>query len=210
VGIVASRLKEAANRPAVVIGLDGDEGKGSGRSVAGVDLGAAVQRLAREGVLLKGGGHKMAAGLTVARDRLDEAMARLSDLLARQGAGEGGPADLRLDGVLMPGAATPELVERLEAAGPFGAGAPGPRFVIPDCRIGFARAVGETHLKLRLDDGLGARLDAIAFGAFDGPLGPALLAHGGARFHVAGRLDVNHWGGRQTVQLRVEDAAPAG
>ncbi len=210
VGIVASRLKEAANRPAVVIGLEGNEGKGSGRSVAGVDLGAAVQRLAREGVLLKGGGHKMAAGLTVARDRLDEAMARLGDLLARQGAGAGGSADLRLDGVLMPGAATPELVERLEAAGPFGAGAQGPRFVIPDCRIGFARAVGETHLKLRLDDGLGARLDAIAFGAFDSPLGPALLAHGGARFHLAGRLDINHWGGRRTVQLRIEDAAPAG
>jgi single-stranded-DNA-specific exonuclease len=210
VGIVASRLKEATNRPAVVIGLDGGEGKGSGRSVSGVDLGAAVQRLAREGVLLKGGGHRMAAGLTVARDRLEEAMARLSDLLARQGAGTGGPADLRLDGMLMPGAATPELVDRLEAAGPYGAGAPGPRFVLADCAIGYARAVGEAHLKLRLEDGLGARLDAIAFGALDSPLGPALMAHGGARFHLAGRLDINHWGGRQTVQLRLEDAAPAG
>ncbi|MFB9149457.1 single-stranded-DNA-specific exonuclease RecJ [Roseovarius ramblicola] len=210
VGIVASRLKELTNRPAVVIGLDGAEGKGSGRSVSGVDLGAAVQRLAREGLLLKGGGHRMAAGLTVARDRLEAAMARLSELLARQGAGTSGPADLRLDGVLMPGAATPDLVERLEAAGPFGAGAPGPRFVFPDCAIGHARAVGETHLKLRLDDGLGGRLDGIAFGAFDGPLGPALLAHGGARFHLAGRLDINHWGGRQSVQLRLEDAAPAG
>jgi len=209
VGIVASRLKEMTGRPAVVIGLDGDEGKGSGRSVSGVDLGAAVQRLAREGLLLKGGGHRMAAGLTVARDRLEDAMARLSDLLARQGAGAGGPADLRLDGLLMPGAATPELVEQLEAAGPFGAGAPAPRFVIPDCAIGFARAVGETHLKLRLEDGLGGRLDAIAFGAFDGALGPAVLAHGGARFHFAGRLDINHWGGKQTVQLRLEDAAPA-
>jgi len=210
VGIVASRLKELTNRPAVVIGLDGDEGKGSGRSVSGVDLGAAVQRLAREGLLVKGGGHKMAAGLTVSRDRLDEAMAQLSDLLARQGADTAGPADLRLDGVLMPGAATPELVERLEAAGPFGAGAPGPRFVFPDCAIGFARAVGEAHLKLRLDDGLGARLDAIAFGALDGPLGQALMAHAGARFHLAGRLDINHWRGRQSVQLRLEDAAPAG
>ena len=209
VGIVASRLKEAANRPAVVIGLEGGEGKGSGRSVSGVDLGAAVQRLAREGLVLKGGGHRMAAGLTVARDRLDEAMARLGDLLARQGAGAGGPADLRLDGLLMPGAATPELVEQLEAAGPFGAGAPGPRFALPDCAIGYARAVGEGHLKLRLDDGLGGRLDAIAFGASEGELGPALLAHDGARFHVAGRLDINHWGGRQRVQLRLEDAAPA-
>jgi len=209
VGIVASRLKEAANCPAVVIGLDGGEGKGSGRSVSGVDLGAAVQRLAREGLLLKGGGHRMAAGLTVARDGLEAAMARLGDLLARQGAGAGGPADLRLDGMLMPGAATPELVEHLEAAGPFGAGAPGPRFAIPDCAIGYARAVGEGHLKLRLEDGLGKRLDATAFGAAEGDLGSALLAHDGARFHVAGRLDINHWGGRQRVQLRIEDAAHA-
>ncbi|MBC7132325.1 MAG: single-stranded-DNA-specific exonuclease RecJ [Roseovarius sp.] len=210
VGIVASRLKEVANRPAVVIGLEGAEGKGSGRSVAGVDLGHAVQRLAREGLLIKGGGHRMAAGLTVARERLEEAMARLSELLARQGAGAGGPADLRLDGVLMPGAATVDLVEQIEAAGPFGAGAPAPRLVFPDCRIGFARVLGAAHLKLRVDDGMGASLDAIGFGMAEGPLGAALLAHGGARFHLAGRLEINHWGGRQAVQLRLEDAAPAG
>ncbi|MGR3548828.1 MAG: single-stranded-DNA-specific exonuclease RecJ [Roseovarius sp.] len=209
VGIVASRLKERANRPAIVIGLDGDEGKGSGRSVSGVDLGAAIQRLASEGLLIKGGGHKMAAGLTVARDHLEAAMARLSELLAKQGAGAGGPADLRLDGLLMPGAATVDLVERIEAAGPFGAGAPGPRYVFPDCQITFAKALSGAHLKLRFGDGMGASLDAIAFGALDGPLGPALLAHGGARFHLAGRLDINSWGGRQSVQLRLEDAAPA-
>jgi single-stranded-DNA-specific exonuclease len=209
VGIVASRLKERANRPAIVIGLDGDEGKGSGRSVSGVDLGAAIQRLASEGLLIKGGGHKMAAGLTVARDHLEAAMARLAELLAKQGAGAGGPADLRLDGLLMPGAATVDLVERIEAAGPFGAGAPGPRYVFPDCQITFAKALSGAHLKLRFGDGMGASLDAIAFGALDGPLGPALLAHGGARFHLAGRLDINSWGGRQNVQLRLEDAAPA-
>src|SRR6056297_533470 len=122
VGIVASRLKETTNRPAIVIGFDRDEGKGSGRSISGVDLGHAIQRLAAEGLLLKGGGHKMAAGLTVARDKLEAAMERLSDLLARQGAGRTGPADLALDGVLMPGAATPELVDQIELAGPFGAG----------------------------------------------------------------------------------------
>ena len=209
VGIVASRLKEMTNRPAVVIGLDGAEGKGSGRSIAGVDLGAAIQRLAMEGHLIKGGGHRMAAGLTVRRDRLEDAMARLGDLLARQGAGLAGPADLRLDGVLMPGAATPELIERLEAAGPFGAGAPGPRFVFPDCRIAHACALGGAHLKLRVDDGLGNGFEAIAFGAAEGPLGVALMAHGGARFHLAGRLEINDWNGRQRVQLRLEDAAPA-
>ena len=209
VGIVASRLKEATNRPAIVIGLDGNEGKGSGRSVSGVDLGASIQRLAAEGLLIKGGGHKMAAGLTVARDQLEPAMARLSELLARQGAGDAGPSDLRLDGLLMPGAATVELVEQIECAGPFGAGAPGPRYVFPDMAISFAKRVGDSHLKLRFGDGIGAQMDAIAFGAFDGPLGPAVENHGGARFHLAGRLDINTWGGRQNVQLRLEDAARA-
>jgi len=209
VGIVASRLKEATNRPAVVIGLDGDEGKGSGRSIAGVDLGASIHRLATEGLLLKGGGHKMAAGLTVARDRLEEAMERLAELLDKQGAGEAGPADLRLDGLLMPGAATVELIERIEAAGPFGAGAPAPRFAFPEAEIRFAKRVGESHLKLTLSDGLAARLEAICFGAFDGPLGPMLENHGGARFHLAGRLEINSWGGKQRVQLRLEDAARA-
>ncbi|MDA7424073.1 single-stranded-DNA-specific exonuclease RecJ [Thalassococcus lentus] len=207
VGIVASRLKELTGRPAVVIGLDGDEGKGSGRSVGGVDLGASVQRLAAEGLLLKGGGHRMAAGLTVAADQLEPAMERLSQLLAKQGAGQGGAADLKLDGMLMPGAATVDLLEQLERAGPFGQGAPGPRFAIADARISFAKQVGTGHLKLRCDDGMGAGLDGIAFGAFDGPLGSALVNHGGSRFHLAGRLEINEWGGRRQVQLRLEDAA---
>ncbi|MDX1780600.1 MAG: single-stranded-DNA-specific exonuclease RecJ [Thalassovita sp.] len=209
VGIVASRLKEATNRPAIVIGLDGDEGKGSGRSVSGVDLGAGIQRLAAEGLLIKGGGHKMAAGLTVARDQLEAAMERLSELLAKQGAGEAGPADLKLDGVLMPGAAQVDLVEQIEKAGPFGASAPAPRYVFPDVEIRFAKRVGDSHLKLTFGDGMGARIDAISFGAFDGPLGPRLSEHGGARFHLAGRLEINSWGGRQSVQLRLEDAAEA-
>ncbi|WP_171099975.1 single-stranded-DNA-specific exonuclease RecJ [Ruegeria sp. HKCCD7255] len=209
VGIVASRLKETANRPAIVIGFDGDEGKGSGRSVSGVDLGASIQKLAAEGLLVKGGGHKMAAGLTVMRDKLEPAMARLSELLAKQGAGKGGPADLKLDGALMPRAATVDLIEQIEQAGPFGAGAPAPRYALPDLQVRFAKRVGETHLKLSLSDGLGAGLDAIAFGAFDGPLGEKLSNHGGARFHFAGRLEINSWGGRQNVQLRLEDAAPA-
>jgi len=209
VGIVAARLKEATNRPAVVIGLDGEIGKGSGRSVSGIDLGAAIQRLAAEGLLIKGGGHKMAAGLTVAREQLEPAMARLSDLLAKQGAGDIGPADLRLDGVLMPGAASVELIEQIEQAGPFGAGAPAPRFAFPDCQILFTKRVGADHLKLTFGDGLGTRIDAISFGAMDGPLGVMLANHAGARFHLAGRLEVNTWQGRQSVQLRLEDAAPA-
>lgn len=210
VGIVASRLKEATNRPAIVIGFDEDGiGKGSGRSVSGIDLGASIQRLASEGLLVKGGGHKMAAGLTVERDKLEPAMERLSALLAQQGADRIGPSDLKLDGMLMPGAASIDLVNQLETAGPFGASAPAPRFAFPDVEIRFAKRIGDSHLKVTFGDGLNARLEAICFGAFDTDLGPALENHKGARFHLAGRLDINTWGGRQTVQLRLEDAAPA-
>ncbi len=209
VGIVAARLKEATGRPAVVIGIEGAEGKGSGRSVAGVDLGASVQRLAAEGWLIKGGGHKMAAGLTVARDRLDEAMARLSDLLARQGAGAEGPKDLHLDGLLMPQAATLALAEQIEAAGPFGAAAPAPRFALPEVTL-TTRRMGETHLRLSIRNPGGQPLEAVAFGAYDSPLGPALEAAGTQPFHLAGKIEVNTWGGRSRVQLRLDDAAPAG
>ncbi|MGB3147671.1 MAG: single-stranded-DNA-specific exonuclease RecJ [Paracoccaceae bacterium] len=209
VGIVAARLKEATHRPAIVIGFDGADGKGSGRSVAGVDLGAAIQRLAAEGLLLKGGGHKMAAGLSLTRDQLEPAMARLSDLLARQGAGHEGPRDLRIDGLLTTGAATAELIEDLERAGPFGQAAPAPRFAFSDVHITHVRRMGETHLRCSFTDGTGPALDALAFGAFDGPLGPLISAHGGLPLHLAGRLELNHWNGRTRVQLRLEDAAPA-
>lgn len=209
VGIVASRLKEAANRPAIVIGFENGIGKGSGRSVTGIDLGAPIQRLASEGLLIKGGGHKMAAGLTVAEDKLEAAMARLSELLDKQGAGKIGAADLRLDGAMMPTAATVELAEQIEQAGPFGAGASGPRYAFSDMQIYFAKRVGENHLKLSFGDTDGGRMEAIAFGAYDTDLGPTLEQHGGARFHLAGRLDINTFRGRQTIQLRLEDAAPA-
>ena len=208
VGIVASRLKEATNRPAIVIGLDGDTGKGSGRSVSGIDLGAAVHRLEAEGLITAGGGHKMAAGLSLKRDKLDAAMARLTELLEKQGAGAIGPRDLRLDGLLMPRAASVELIEQIESAGPFGAAAPAPRFVFPDTQITFAKRVGDSHLRLSFGDGTGAKLNAICFGAFDTALGDTLLNHGGARFHLAGRLELNTWQGRVSPQLRLEDAAP--
>ena len=208
VGIVAARLKEATHRPAVVIGFDGEIGKGSARSIPGVDLGAAIQRVAAEGLLIKGGGHKMAAGLTVHRDQLHAAMARLADLLDRQGSGLQGPGDLRIDSLLLTSACTVSLIEQIEAAGPFGAAAPAPRFAFADVAV-TGRRLGDTHLKLTVTDGAGAGLDAIAFGAFDGPLGPALSDPGHRRFHLAGRLELNHWNGRARVQLRLEDAAIA-
>lgn len=216
IGIVAARLKEATGRPAVVIALDGAEGKGSGRSVAGVDLGAAVQRLAAEGLLLRGGGHRMAAGLTVARDRLDAAMDRLGVLLQRQGAGTQNARALRLDGVLMAGAVTAELVAELERAGPYGPAAPAPRFAVPNMRILSHHQVGGAHLRLTLagDSGIdsggpgGGRLNAIAFGVCNTPLGDALKAHTGQSVHVAGQIGINTHAGRQSLQLRLDDAAP--
>lgn len=209
VGIVAARLKEAANRPSVVIGFDGEIGKGSGRSVDGIDLGASIHRLAEEGLIEKGGGHKMAAGLTLTRAQLVPAMERLAELLARQGADRIGPADLRLDGLLMPGAASVELIERIEQAGPFGQAAPAPRFAFPAQMIRNVRRIGENHLRLQITDSTGPSLSAVAFSCMDGPLGQALYDSNGARFHVAGRLEINHWQGRQTPQLRIEDAARA-
>ena len=205
VGIVAARVKEATGRPAVVIGFDGTVGKGSARSVEGVDLGASVHQLASEGLIEKGGGHRMAAGLSLARAQLEPAMARLAVLLARQG--DLLPVtDLRLDGVLMASAVTPELVELLETAGPFGAAAPAPRFAIADQQV-FTRRMGDHHMRVHFGDG--AKLEAVLFNAFDTPLGAALEQAGHRRFHLAGRLEINTWGGRSKVQLRLEDAAYA-
>ena len=206
VGIVAARLKEAANRPAVVIGFDGDAGKGSARSVSGIDLGASIARLAAEGLIERGGGHKMAAGLSLSRAQLEPAMARLEALLERQGAAAIGAADLLLQGVMMPAAATTELIEQIDAAGPFGAAAPAPSFAFPAQALRSTRRIGENHLRLTFGDGAG--LDGVCFGAFDGPLGEALMA-GAGRWHLAGKLEVNHYNGRSKPQLRLTDAAPA-
>jgi single-stranded-DNA-specific exonuclease len=208
VGIVAARVKEALHRPAVVIGFDGDIGKGSGRSVTGVDLGAAIQRLAAEGLIEKGGGHKMAAGLTLTRAQLRPAMERLEALLAKQGAGAHGAGDLDISALLMPTAVTPALIEQIEQAGPFGASAPAPRFAFADQMI-TTRRIGEKHLKISFGDSMGARIEGIAFNAFDTPLGAALETPGHARFHLAGRLEINHFNGRSKPQLRLEDAAIA-
>ena len=117
-------------------------------------------------------------------------------------------SDLHIDAALMPVAATPELVTQIDAAGPFGQSAPAPRFAFPDVRIYFAKEVGSGHLKLTFG-AENTRIDAIAFNALETPMGQALMQHNGARFHLAGHLEINHWGGRQRVQLSLQDAAPA-
>ena len=206
VGIVAARVKEAVHKPAVVIGFEGDIGKGSARSVTGVDLGSAIQRLAAEGLIVKGGGHKMAAGLTLTRAQLLPAMQRLEALLARQGAGTQDARDLEITALLMPTAATVELIEQIEQAGPFGASAPAPRFVFAAQTV-TTRRMGTGHLRVTFGDSAGARVDAVLFNAFDTPLGEALENAGHRRVHLAGRLEINHWNGKSKPQFRLEDAA---
>lgn len=207
-GIVAARLKEATGRPAVVIGFDGAAGKGSARSVPGVDLGAAIQQLAAEGLIEKGGGHQMAAGLSLARAQLEPAMARLEALLARQGLADAARPTLDITALLQPEAVSAEMIAALETAGPFGAAQPAPLFAFADMAVQ-AAPMGQTHLRLTLTAPGGARLDGVAFGALQSPLGPALLNVGHRRFHIAGVLELNHWQGRARARLRVEDAAPA-
>lgn len=208
VGIIAARLKEKFNRPAVVIGVENGEGKGSARSVNDVDLGSAIAALAREGAILKGGGHKMAAGLSVRADGIETAMARLDRLLSKYMNVISAPRTLRVDGAVAASAATPELIELIAAAGPFGAGAPAPRFAIAGARVAFGKRVGDDHFRATLEDASGARLDAIAFRMMSTPLG-ALLSESKGRLHIAGRLEIDDWGGRRKAKLHIEDAAAA-
>ncbi len=210
VGIVAARVKEATGLPAVVIGVERGIGKGSARSVPGVDLGRAIQRLSAEGLLLKGGGHAMAAGLTIEEAMIPAAMERLSQLLSREMAERPGAGELRISGLLDPSGATVELMQMLERAGPFGQAAPAPRFAFAEQLIDSAGAMGDSHLRLRFRSPGSQALEAVAWGAMNGPLGPALLGARGRRFHLAGKLELTQWGGRERVRLRLDDAAPVG
>ena len=171
VGIVASRLKEATNLPSIVIGFDGLIGKGSGRSVSGVDLGFAIQKLVNEGLLLTGGGHKMAVGLSVARENLEKAMYRLDEIIKQQGAKIDSSPKVNIDTLLLPSAATLELVELLNSAGPYGPGAKAPTFVFANMQITYFKRIGTSHLRIKFGDTTGS-LDAICFNAFDTEIGP--------------------------------------
>lgn len=208
-GIIASRLKERYNMPCIVIGIDdAGIGKGSGRSITGVDLGAAVASARQAGLLINGGGHKMAAGLTVAAARIGELSEFLARRLAAQVAAAGAAGGLALDGILAAGAATPELFDQIQLAGPFGAGNPEPRFGFPNAKVVNAAIAGADHVRCVIVTGDGRRLPGIAFRSAGTPLGQALLA--GPRsgpLHIAGKLRADSWRGVRRVQLHVEDAA---
>jgi single-stranded-DNA-specific exonuclease len=207
IGIVASRLKERYHRPALVIALDGAVGKGSGRSVTGIDLGAVVIAARQAGLLVNGGGHAMAAGLTVDAVRLAELRGFVAERLRPQIADGALIPSLSIDGAVQAQAATRELMTEIDRLGPFGTGNPEPRFALPAVRIGRADVVGESHVRCFISGADGARLKAIAFRALEGPLGPALLKTGGAPLHLAGHLRPDSWQGRNEVQLLIDDAA---
>jgi single-stranded-DNA-specific exonuclease len=208
IGIVAARLKERYQRPACVVALDGGIGKGSGRSIPGLALGPAVIAARQSGLLIDGGGHPMAAGFTLAADKLDA----VREFLARQlGAGVDGDTivpELPVDGALSVAAATPGLLDEIDRLGPFGAGNPEPRFVFPRLRIEAIAPAGEAHLRCRLRDP-GGRIEAIAFRAAGTPLGRFLGETCGAAIHLAGHLRRDLRRGADAVRLVIDDAAPA-
>jgi single-stranded-DNA-specific exonuclease len=209
IGIVASRLVERYGRPAFVIGMDGELGKGSGRSVKGVDLGAAVIAARQSGLLINGGGHAMAAGLTVTKASLADLSKFLDERIAPQLGAAPPVRELGIDAALAPGAATQELVGMIERAGPFGAGNALPRFALTSVRVNHAQPVGEGHVRCSLVGAERGRIEAIAFRANQTPLGPALLDPARPVLHVAGALRIDRYGGRESVRLQIDDAAAA-
>ncbi|MDP6012505.1 MAG: single-stranded-DNA-specific exonuclease RecJ [Alphaproteobacteria bacterium] len=206
IGLAASRLADRYGRPALVIGFDGDEGKGSARSLPGIDIGTIVTAACQADLLQAGGGHPMAAGFTVARERLGAFRSFVEARVAAQAKMVGGPS-LGLDGAMMVGAASRDLIAMLAEAGPYGAGNPEPRFVFPGCQIAHAAVVGSEHVRCRLVGESGGSLSAIAFGTASQPVGEALLAAQGRPLHVAGHLRENRWRDRVEVQMVIDDVA---
>ena len=208
-GLVAARLTERYHRPTVALGMEGGVAKGSARSVAGFDLGSAVLAARQAGLLVQGGGHPMAAGLTVAADKLPALEAFLAERIAGvPGLGRPVPPDLALDGALQVAGLSFELAERLARIAPFGRGNPEPRFMLRQARSAQVRQVGGAHVDCRLyDPAGGGRVRAVAFRASDQPLGRALLQADGAPLHLAGTIKLDWWAGQPQVTFRIEDAA---
>jgi single-stranded-DNA-specific exonuclease len=214
IGIVASRLKDRFNRPACVVALKDGIGRGSARSVAGFPIGPAIIASHQAGLLINGGGHAMAAGLTVAAEKLDALREALA-ARATEALGAGEPvAELSIDGALHCAAATVDLCATIDRLGPFGTGNSEPRFVIPNLRVLKSEIVGQVHVRCIFSDGgANTRLKGIAFRVLGSPqqqdMGKALLSSQGAGFHLVGHLRADSWQGRDEVQLLIDDAAVA-
>jgi len=207
VGLVAARLKERYERPAFAFALGREEAVGSGRSIAGVDLGRAVRAAVEQGLAVKGGGHAMAAGATILRARLGEFRAYCEATLgAAVTRARAGPV-LFVDAALSAAGANVELVNALESAGPYGSGSPEPMFALAEHRLTDVFPVGTGHLRLKAVAMDGRALEGIAFRSVGKPLGDALQALRGQSVHLAGTLSINRYGGREKAQMRVVDVA---
>ncbi|ESX14422.1 MULTISPECIES: single-stranded-DNA-specific exonuclease RecJ [unclassified Mesorhizobium] len=210
VGLIASRLKDHARRPAFAIAFNANGiGTGSGRSVSGFDLGRLVRAAADAGLIVKGGGHGMAAGITVERAKLGELRAFFEERAAAEVFRLQDEESLAVDGALAAEGATIALLDALEKAGPFGAGHVAPVFALPRHRLADARAVGTNHIRADLQSESGGRIQGIAFRSVDTALGEFLFKNRGNTIHVAGSLSGNYWNGNRTVQFRITDAAKA-
>ncbi len=207
IGIVAGRLKERYQRPVCVIALEDGLGKASGRSVAGLHLGQAIIAAREAGLVLKGGGHAMAAGFEVREEKLGALQAFIAARFKDDLDGTPLMPTLLIDGALQARAASPDLIASLDRLAPFGAGNAEPRFVFPAQRVVMADIVGTDHVRCVLTGPDGGRLKAIAFRVAGQELGRALLGSRGAALHVAGRLKLDSWQGREQVQIQIEDAA---
>jgi single-stranded-DNA-specific exonuclease len=208
IGIVAARLKERYNRPAAVAAIENGVAKGSGRSVPGFDMGSAIIAARQAGLVINGGGHAMAAGFTVATDKIGALRDFMTQRAGALGA-HGLVPKLSVDATVSARGASVETAQLVEKLGPFGSGNPEPRFAIPDLRVIRADVVGENHVRVFLAGADGTRLKAIAFRSLEGGLGPALLNAKAAPLHVAGHLRTDSWQGQTGVQLQIDDAAPA-
>ncbi len=208
VGLAAARLKERFNLPGFVLAED-REGKlasGSGRSIPGVDLGSAVREAFEAGLIEKGGGHAMAAGLTVAKERLGDLRGFFEERLSAQVAAAQDRA-LSVDAALTAGGATLELIELLEQAGPYGTGHPAPVFAFSAHRVLYADPAGSDHIRCTIASADGKRMKALAFRAMGTDLGELLLSERQFPLHIAGRLTVDDWSGARVPSLHIEDAA---
>jgi single-stranded-DNA-specific exonuclease len=210
VGLVAARLKEKFSRPAFAIALEpGGIGTGSGRSIVGVDIGRAVRRAVAEGLLVKGGGHAMAAGVTLRKHALAQLRAFLEEMLGADVERARRANGLLIDGAVSAAAADAELVAMIARAGPFGSGNPEPIIALPAHTVSYAEEVGQAHVRVRLKSADGAAVNAIAFRAAGQKLGIALRNSRGQRVHAAGCFSLDRWQGEERVQFKLTDIAPA-
>src|SRR6201994_191260 len=208
VGLVASRLKDKFLRPTFAVALEpGGLGTGSGRSIGGVDLGKAVRQAVHDGLLIKGGGHAMAAGVTLRKERLAEFRAYMENALAADVAQSRHVNEIFVDGAVSARGVTTDLAATLNRAGPFGSGNPEPVLALPSHQLVYADEIGQAHLRLRFKSGDGSIVNGVAFRSVGQKLGNALTAHRGQALHVAGSLAVDRWQGPERGQLRGLDVA---